>query len=530
VTGGKAGFYFRILNSTVFIFLFCIVVILPGKSFSQPLAAGKNKFLGNAITDGYSIPSNYLKYWNQVTPGNDGKWGMVEFSPGSYSWSHLDDIYNYANSNGLIFKEHNLIWGQQQPSFMTDNSLDSAQEYQEVVNWIQACGQRYPLAAFCDVVNEPFHAPPPYANALGGSGTTGWDWVITAFQLARQFFSPGTKLLINDYNILQDNTVTSNFIALIDTLKVRGLIDGIGIQGHYFEFKSPQGASPSYSYPVSTIKYNLNRLTATGLPVYISEFDINEADDNVQLQNYQIYFPLFWENPGVKGMTLWGYNQYDTWKPNAYLVTSRRAERPALTWLRTYLATYLMSTLISPDSATNVQRNPLLTWYTSTAATNYHVQVALDTNFTSTVVDSTVADTLLQLGPLSANTKYYWHVSAYNSGDTGSYSAVASFTTSDRISDVKETYGLPKEFALNQNYPNPFNPTTIINYQLPKISFVTLKVYDVLGREVKELVNGEQDAGTYTVNFNASGLSSGIYFYRIEAGSFSQVKKMLLLK
>jgi hypothetical protein len=95
---------------------------------------------------------------------------------------------------------------------------------------------------------------------------------------------------------------------------------------------------------------------------------------------------------------------------------------------------------------------------------------------------------------------------------------------------VEVDAGLPKQFALEQNYPNPFNPTTTISYQLPVASQVSLKVYDVLGREVMTLVNGRQDAGAYNFNFNASELSSGVYFYRLQSGNFVQTKKMMLVK
>ena len=90
--------------------------------------------------------------------------------------------------------------------------------------------------------------------------------------------------------------------------------------------------------------------------------------------------------------------------------------------------------------------------------------------------------------------------------------------------------GAPKQFALEQNYPNPFNPTTLISYQLPVASEVSLKVYDVLGKEIATLVNERQEAGTYHFNFNASSLSSGVYFYRIKAGNFVSTKKMMLVK
>ena len=86
------------------------------------------------------------------------------------------------------------------------------------------------------------------------------------------------------------------------------------------------------------------------------------------------------------------------------------------------------------------------------------------------------------------------------------------------------------EFSLEQNFPNPFNPTTTINYQIIKNDFVSLKVYDILGNEVATLVNEEKPAGSYEINFNASSLSSGIYFFKLQAGSFIETKKMLLLK
>jgi hypothetical protein len=89
-------------------------------------------------------------------------------------------------------------------------------------------------------------------------------------------------------------------------------------------------------------------------------------------------------------------------------------------------------------------------------------------------------------------------------------------------------------FMLEQNYPNPFNPSTVISYRLPVTSKVTLKVYDVLGNEIATLVNEEEPAGEYEVEFNASSgirnLVSGIYFYQLKAGSFVETKKMILLK
>ncbi len=88
----------------------------------------------------------------------------------------------------------------------------------------------------------------------------------------------------------------------------------------------------------------------------------------------------------------------------------------------------------------------------------------------------------------------------------------------------------PTEYELYQNYPNPFNPSTIINYQVPELSFVTLRVYDVLGSEIETLVNKEKPMGSYTVEFSAQNLPSGVYFYQLKAGDFIQTKKMVLMK
>jgi len=99
-----------------------------------------------------------------------------------------------------------------------------------------------------------------------------------------------------------------------------------------------------------------------------------------------------------------------------------------------------------------------------------------------------------------------------------------------KTTGVQNKFAVPLEFSLKQNYPNPFNPNTKISFDLPSNVKVMLKVYDMLGREVAMLVDGEMNAGNHEANFNASGLSSGIYIYRLTAGSFTETKRMNLLK
>src|SRR5574338_572365 len=110
---------------------------------------------------------------------------------------------------------------------------------------------------------------------------------------------------------------------------------------------------------------------------------------------------------------------------------------------------------------------------------------------------------------------------------------IGSFALIDQLSfsqttSVEQTDQNPVEFSLQQNYPNPFNPITTIQYSVPSASVVQLKIYDILGNEVAELVNEEQANGTYRAEFEATNLSSGTYFYQIRTGSFVETKKMLL--
>jgi len=103
-------------------------------------------------------------------------------------------------------------------------------------------------------------------------------------------------------------------------------------------------------------------------------------------------------------------------------------------------------------------------------------------------------------------------------------------TTVFTITGVKQKPGMPTVYKLEQNYPNPFNPSTIIRYSIPRNSPVTLKIYNILGQEVETLFQGTQNAGFYQVEFNGANLASGVYFYSLQAGSYSSVKKLLLLK
>ncbi|HKI78312.1 MAG TPA: aryl-sulfate sulfotransferase [Ignavibacteriaceae bacterium] len=151
-----------------------------------------------------------------------------------------------------------------------------------------------------------------------------------------------------------------------------------------------------------------------------------------------------------------------------------------------------------------------------------------------TTIDTSIASATNAYGwlvPDSLKEGDGYKILVSSTADTNLHSMSANTFKIDNptgIDDFKTT--LPVEYSLKQNYPNPFNPTTIIQYSIPNRSMVTLKVYDLLGREVQTLVNEEKPVGNYRVNFNASSLASGVYFYRITAGSFNMTRKLIVLK
>lgn len=418
----------------------------PGSQY-DPIAKGKAKWLGN-IYSADQLPL-FLEYWNQVTPENDGKWGSVEGSRDNMNWTNLDAAYKMAKDNGLPFRFHVLVWGAQQPAWMND--LSPTEQLEEIQEWFDSVAVRYPDVDYVEVVNEPLHQRPDgetgeadYWDALGGPGETGWDWVIKAFEMARETFPETAKLYINDYGIISSPTAVRQYKNLINLLKERGLIDGIGVQAHAFS----NGSSSASGTTPGTIRNSLNSLAELNLPIQATEMDIdgvnNQGMDNeeYQLQKYKQIFPVFWEHPAVEGVTLWGWKP-GLWRSQQEAWIFDQRPRDAMDWLEDYV-----------DTA-------------------------------NVVLDVSIED---------------------------------------------EGESVPEGFELSQNYPNPFNPSTVISYKLAANSLVTLKVYDITGREIATLINGQKTAGDHQVTFDASGLASGIYIYRLQSGSNTLTRKMMLIK
>ncbi|MBQ0021664.1 MAG: endo-1,4-beta-xylanase [Prevotellaceae bacterium] len=292
------------------------------------LSSNPDKFLGN-ITTGYQVDTGNEKYytlWNQITCENESKWGSIEGTNNSFNWGGSDNAYNYAKSHNFPFKFHALVWGAQYPSWLEKQTPE--QRYKEIVQWMDAVKKHYPDLQLIDVVNEAItgHQPgtPYFIEALGGTGKTGYDWLIKAFELAYERW-PNAILIYNDFNTFQWNT--DQYIDLVKTLRNAGApIDAYGCQSHDLTDCS-----------FTNFKNSMTKLqSALKMPMYSTEYDINAADDNAQLQRYKEQIPYMWEQDYVAGVTLWGYIHGRTWVENSGIIKNGK-DRPAMTWLREYM-------------------------------------------------------------------------------------------------------------------------------------------------------------------------------------------------
>ncbi len=344
--------------NTFYIDEVCLEVVC-GTSYSAPatqvpIATGKSKFLGNVYA-GHALP-DFEKYFNQVTPENSGKWASVEVQRDSFNWAALDQARQFAKTNNFPFRFHVMVWGAQQPTWL--ENLPQAEQVAEIKEWFAAVSTRYSgenAPAYVEVVNEPLNQPPFYKAALSSLNAElnteagEYDWIVNAFKLGRQYFPTQTKLMINEYGIENTPSLNRRYADIIRLLKAANLVDVVGMQGHTFSTKKYGG---TYAALNSNLKSNLDNLAQLGLPIQITELDI-EGDlyfdangepqdggttaqkDSFQLAEYQRIFSLYWNHPSVIGITLWGWRP-GLWQNDAaaYLIDPCTGqERPALQWL-----------------------------------------------------------------------------------------------------------------------------------------------------------------------------------------------------
>ena len=312
-------------------------------SASAQLNSNPDKFLGNITTSGQvdwgSEP--YYQLWNQITPENESKWSSVQGGgQNSWNWGSVDYIVNYAKNHHFPFKFHALVWGAQYPGWIRDLSLGA--RYNAIVKWMDEVKKRYPDLQLIDVVNEAItgHQPdtPYFIEALGGTGKTGYDWLIKAFELASERW-PNAILIYNDFNTFRWNT--DQFITLVRTLRDAGApVDAYGCQSHDLTDCSVEEFKSSMDKLQSSLK----------MPMYSTEYDIGTDNDDLQLQRYQEQIPYMWEADYCAGITLWGYIRHHTWTTNGNsgIIEEDGTDRLAMEWLRGYMQTDAAKNAPSP--------------------------------------------------------------------------------------------------------------------------------------------------------------------------------------
>jgi len=436
---------------------------------------------------------------------------------------------NWAKRQGFTFRGHTLIWHSQTPAEFFRSGyningprLSKEKMIQRMENYIKEVirllHEDWPgLLTAMDVVNEA-------VNDNGGDRTESeWyqtfgdnSYIMKAFELTRKYTieygETQIKLYYNDYNT-HFPAKADGIVKICKPIFEAGYLDGIGMQEH------DDLNSPTASQWIST--YNkfypiCNEMAITELDVATGYANPPASILQKQANQYAQLFKCFVERSYFSGrgkiisVSKDGLNDQYTFKTNqsSSLWDSKNKCKPAF-----YAVVSVGMNYNAIDSLLSV------------------VNTLKESEYTT--------DSWLKLNTALTNAKNIMNKNYTNSESAADSLYKAKLDLENAISnlvpistDVTEESNIIKNYFLSQNYPNPFNPSTIISYQLPERNLVTIKVYDILGREVATLINEYKEADTYKVEFSADEykLSSGIYFYTLSAGKNFIVRKMMLAK
>ena len=332
----------RILKIVTLALLYAFTGVFAGPG----LADGAAKFVGNISVDG-EVPSDFAKYWNQITPEYECLWVQIEKNRGEYDFSKCDAIYNWAKENGVLFKFNTLVRGSRYPGWVSQLNVEETKD--AITAWFDAVAEHYPDLEMIDVVTEAgrsatnqyhsgFGRGNLFIDALGGDNDGDYNFVTTAFKMARERW-PKAILIYNDYNTFQWQRDVG--INLINTIKKNGApVDGYGMQGHDL---MATGSSPTNCLNFNILKKYLQEIIdSTQIPLFITEYDIATLDDEIQKRCYSEQIPLFMEEEHIAGITLWGYIYGKTWascnarEQGCSGIIRDGIDRPAMTWLKEY--------------------------------------------------------------------------------------------------------------------------------------------------------------------------------------------------
>jgi len=432
---------------------------------------------------------------------------------------------NWAKRQGFTFRGHTLVWHNQHPGtafFRTGYNSNGERLSKEkmtermdnyIKEVIRIIHDGWPgLLSAMDVVNE--------AVKDDGTDRTESEWYITfgdssyimkAFEFTRKwteyYGETQMKLYYNDYNT-HIPAKADGIVRICKPIYEAGYLDGIGMQDHD-QYNSPTAEQWITSY---------EKFEPICDEISVTELDVKPSTDSAtrwatQANQYAALIKCFVERSYFSGrgkiisVSKDGLNDKWAFVTNASLWDAQNQCKPAFYEVVKVGINYnALDSLISITDTLSENKYTIESWELLMTSLS-KAQYAMNRNYSYTV---SAGDSL---------------ENAKNNLDLAIRSLVVS---SNNVNEYE--IPIPEQFILSQNYPNPFNPTTTIGYQLPISGYSTLKVYNLLGQEVATIFEGIQSAGNYSVTFDASGLTGGIYLYQLKAGNFVENKKFILLK
>jgi endo-1,4-beta-xylanase len=560
-------------NSKKIIIAICFLMILPSTTFAQIQTdvphlkdVYKNDFYIGCLLSyahvGFATDP-YVSGQSNVVDANGGyliKYHMNSMSPGNWMKSvYIVDIngsasaynaaatqtekdsidihpiitfngnitaqLNWAKRQGFTFRGHTLVWHNQTPGtaffragyssngirLTKEKMTDRLENYiKEVIRTIHE-GWPGLLSAY-DVVNE----------AVNDNGTdrTVSEWyetfgdnsyILKAFEFARkytqQYGETQIKLYYNDYNTATASKA-DGIVRICGPIFRAGYLDGIGMQEH-----------DAYNYPTAVqwiATYNKFDTICTQMTV--TEFDVKPSSNTLsssvlttQANQYAQLVKCFVERSYFSGrgkiisVCKDGLNDQWAFVANASLWDANDQCKPAFYAVANIGINYnKLDSLISAADSLNENDYTVDSWNNLSTALNF-AENAINKNYSYT---NSAVDTI----------------------KNGVDSLSAAIEGLEKIQTAVNDNNTPINFSLSQNYPNPFNPKTKVAFTIPQSGNITLKVYNLLGEEVATLFEGVHQAGTYTVDFDGSNLSSGVYLYQLKAENFTVTKKLILMK
>lgn len=417
------------MNKTLKRNLLLIAVCFCMLPAAAQLSSNPYKFFGNittrgAVEAGGGIPK-YYTLWNQITCENESKWSSVEGTRGNFNWGGADNAFNYAKQHNFTHKFHALVWGAQYPGWL--ENLSPKDRFAAMTNWFDHAKGHYGTLPMIDVVNEAIglhqKGNPLMKETLGGGGKTGYDWLIKAFEMAYERW-PDAILIYNDFNSFTWDL--DAYITLVQTLRDAGApIDAYGNQSHDVTDISKTNLNNALEKQQNALK----------MPMFITELDIDKANDAQQKTQYQNVLPTMWEKNYCAGVTLWGYVLGATWVANSGLYRDGQ-ERPAMTWIKEYMQTDAAKNAVGPLPGTKKEASIYIRPASQKVAKGDVLPIKVRTHMAT----KTIQKVDLYVGSeLIATMTEAPYITEYSTSSTGTKTLKAIVTTTD--GSTYERYG-----------------------------------------------------------------------------------------